>query len=168
MRKWKFFLNLIGYLKPKKSSPTSMFVLIIECFAFISARYRLNSENQYENEIHNEHWDINFYMNTGISSWHIWSIDPTKMRFLLFFQFDTRLLTSKHPKLFSTLFVELNGVLWKSCFSGPQNAKNEYQLKYKNQVSNWRFLECWVLEYERLNLSLAGEHIKVKRIPKLQ
>jgi len=30
------------------------------------------------------------------------------------------------------------------------------------------FLECWVLEYERLYLSLGCQNIKVKRLPKFQ
>ena len=63
---------------------------------------RLNLQNPYEAVIHYETRDINLYMNTGISNWHICSIDPTKMRVFPLFQFDTRLLTSSHPKLFST------------------------------------------------------------------
>ena len=83
----------------------------------------LNSKNQYMKQIQNELWNLNLYMNTSISNWHIWNIDPTEMRVLPFFQFDTKLLTSKHPKLFSTLLVERNGAVWKSCFSAPQNAE---------------------------------------------
>ena len=48
-------------------------------------------------------------MNTGISNCQMWSIDPNKMTFLPLFQFDTRLLTSKHPNPFSTKLVERNG-----------------------------------------------------------
>ena len=46
---------------------------------------RLNSQKTYENEIHNEIWHINLYMNTGISNCNIWIIDSTKMRFLNYF-----------------------------------------------------------------------------------
>ena len=63
---------------------------------------RLNSQNPYESEIYNELWHIKLYMNTGISNSHIWSIVLTKMKYLPLFQFDTRLLFSRHPKLFIT------------------------------------------------------------------
>jgi len=53
-------------------------------------------------------FEINLYMNTGISNLHICCIDLTKMRVLTLFQFDTQLPTSKHPKLFSTYLVERN------------------------------------------------------------
>jgi len=43
-----------------------------------------------------------------------------------------------------------------------RNAKNEHQLEHKNQVRNWRYLECGVFEYERLYLILGFEHINVK------
>jgi len=76
------------------------------------------------------------------------------MMVLPLFHFDTRLLTSKHAKVFSTYLVAWNGATWKSWFSARQNAENEHQQKHKNQVRNWRFLECWVLGYERLYLSL--------------
>jgi hypothetical protein len=120
-------------------------------------------------------------MNTGISYWNIWIINRTKMRFLPLFHFDTRLLNSKHPKLFvlssfqfstplnsqnphdneiqkNSLILILIGIPafpfcicevsnpWNGvfclfyCFSAPQNAKNYHQLKYKNQIRNWRFL----------------------------
>jgi len=46
--------------------------------------------------------DINLYTNIGIFNWHFGSIDLKKMRFLTLFQSDTRLLTSKQTKLFST------------------------------------------------------------------
>jgi len=84
------------------------------------------------------------------------------MRFLPLFQFDTRLLSSKHPILFSTLHVERNGQKWKTYFSAPLNAKKKHQLEHKNQIRKWRYLECWVLEYERLYLILGFEHMKVK------
>jgi len=54
------------------------------------------------------------------------------------------------------------------CFSAPQNSKNKNQLEHKNHVSNLHYLECWVLEYERLYLILGVEHIKVKGVPQFQ
>jgi len=47
---------------------------------------RLNSQNPYETEIHNEHSYINLYMITANSKWHILSIDHTKMGFWLYFR----------------------------------------------------------------------------------
>jgi len=43
------------------------------------------------------------------------------------------------------------------------NISRNIKIKYLNYI-------FWVLglEYERLYLSLAGEHIKVKRLPKFQ
>jgi len=46
--------------------------------------------------------NIHSVMIAGISNWHIWSMDFTLKRFLRIFQLDTRLLTSKHLKPFST------------------------------------------------------------------
>jgi len=46
--------------------------------------------------------DINLFMITGISNWHIWSIDLTSKVFLPLFNLDVLLLTYKHPKLFSS------------------------------------------------------------------
>jgi len=103
---------------------------------------RLNSQNTYETEIHNELWNIKLYMNTGISNWHIWSIVPTKMKYLPLFQFDTLLLFSKYPKLFSTLLLRRNEAVWNMCCSAAQNAKKEFQLKIKNKDWKWLFLEC--------------------------
>ena len=45
---------------------------------------RLNSQNPYETEIHNELWHTNLYMSIGISSWHVCCLDPTKMSFFNF------------------------------------------------------------------------------------
>ena len=59
---------------------------------------RINIWNWYSEWL----WNINMYMIPGISNWLIWNIDSTKMRILSLFQLDTRLLTSKHPKTFST------------------------------------------------------------------
>ena len=67
-------------------------MIILDLFQFAT---RLNSQNPFKTEIHNELRHINLYMNTGISNWHIWSIDHTKMRVLHLFQFDARLLSWK-------------------------------------------------------------------------
>ena len=40
--------------------------------------------------------------------------------------------------------------MWKTCFSASQNAKNESQLKHKNQVRNRHLVDSLVFEYERL------------------
>ena len=71
-------------------------------FAFIWLATRLNSQNTYETEIHNDIWHINLYMNIGISNWRNWSYEPMKMTFLTLYQFLTRLLISKHLNLIST------------------------------------------------------------------
>jgi len=65
-------------------------MIVLPLFRFAA---RLNSQNPYETEIHNESWHINLYTNNGISNWHIWNIDPMKMKILPSFQFVTRLLT---------------------------------------------------------------------------
>ena len=102
---------------------------------------RLNSQNTNESEFINEPWYINLFMNIGISNWHNWSFDLTKILFLILFQFLTGLLTSKHLKLFSIYLVGRNGTMWKTRFSAPQNAKKENQLKPKNQVRNRLFID---------------------------
>jgi hypothetical protein len=71
-------------------------------FAFISTRFTIEYAEPIWNWDHNVIKVINLNMNIGFSNWHIWSIDPTKMKFLFLFQFDTLLLTSKHPKHIST------------------------------------------------------------------
>ena len=53
-------------------------------------------------------------------------------------------------------------MMCKTCFSASQNAKNESQLKHKNQVRNRHFIDSYVFEYEGLYLSLGGEYIKDK------
>jgi len=50
--------------------------------------------------------------------------------------------------------------MWKTCYSAPQNAKKENQLKHNYQVRNRLFIGSYVFEYEGLYLSLRGEHIK--------
>jgi hypothetical protein len=70
-------------------------------------------------------------MNIGISNWHNWSFDLTQMLFLILFQFLTRLLTSKHLKLFSTYFVVRNGQMWKTCFQILKMRKKEISWNIK-------------------------------------
>ena len=65
---------------------------------FISPRYTLKYTELIWNWDNNENKIINLYMNISFSNWHIWSIDSTKLTFLTLFEFDTRILTSKHPK----------------------------------------------------------------------
>ena len=84
---------------------------------------RLNSQNTNETEFINELWLINLFMIIGISNWHNWSFDLTKMLFLTLFQFLTRLLTSKHLQHFITYLVGRNGTMWKTCISALQNSK---------------------------------------------
>jgi len=67
---------------------------------------------------------------------------PHENEDLPLFQFDTQLLTSKHPKLFSTYLVQRIRDMWKTWFAASQNAKNEHQLEYKNQLRNPRYHEC--------------------------
>ena len=55
---------------------------------------RLNLQYRYETEFINVLWHINMYMNIGISNWHNWSFDPTKMKIFTLFQFLTRLKIS--------------------------------------------------------------------------
>jgi len=50
----------------------------------------------------------------------------TKMRVLPLFKIAIRFLTSKVPKLLSTLLAQQNGAMIKSCFSTRQNAENEH------------------------------------------
>ena len=57
----------------------------IIAFPLLQLATRLNSQNPYETEIHNEIWHINLYMNTGISKWHFWRIDPRKCGFSFYF-----------------------------------------------------------------------------------
>ena len=71
-------------------------------FILLQFAKHLNLQNPYENEIHDEIWHINLFMDISIPNWHIWIIDPSKMRFLPFFLLDTLLLTYKHLKHLST------------------------------------------------------------------
>ena len=63
-----------------------------EGFSFISERYTIKSkETIYETGIQIEPWNINMYISSGSSNWHILKIDLTKMRVLTLFQFDTKI-----------------------------------------------------------------------------
>jgi len=84
---------------------------------------RLNSQNRNETAFINEIWHINLYMNIGISNWHNWSFDITKMNIFTSFHFLSRLVTSKHLILKCTFLVVRSGTMWETCFSAPQNAK---------------------------------------------
>ena len=100
---------------------------------------RLNSQNRNETSIL-----MNY--DTLISIWIlafpigiIQVSTPRKWIFLLYF-------SSFHDYWPSTTLISLvnnvgrNGVMWKTCFSASQNAKNESQPKHKNQVRNRIFL----------------------------
>ena len=63
-----------------------------ECFAIILDRYKLNSQKTvYESEFQNEFLNVNWYMETDISIWHIWIFDPSKIRGCPSFQTATRI-----------------------------------------------------------------------------
>ena len=79
---------------------------------------RLNTQNPYENRIRNEFRKINLYMNIVNSNWHIWSIDPTKNKYLLLLHFDTQLLTSS----------PLNSLLHNSKCEMARSEKDFFQL----------------------------------------
>ena len=78
-----------------------IFVLNVS-FSTISFATRLNSQNKNESAFINELWHINLFMNIGISNWHKEVSTSSKCFFFTLFQFRTRLLTSKHRKIFST------------------------------------------------------------------
>ena len=100
----------------------------------------LNSQNSNETILLMNSDTLILYMNISISNWHNSSFDSTKMKFFTLFQFHTRLLTSNHFNLISTLLIGQNGVMRKTCFSASPNAKNECQLQHKNLVRNRHFI----------------------------
>ena len=69
-----FYLGIWNYYRTK--------MIVLPSFQFAT---RLNSQNRNENEIINELWNIDFYMNIGISNWNNGSFDPTKMNSLIYF-----------------------------------------------------------------------------------
>jgi len=52
-----------------------------DSFFFITARYKFKITEQKWNWVYNEPQHIKLYMNIGISNWHNWSYDPTKMKY---------------------------------------------------------------------------------------
>ena len=94
-------------------------------------------------------------MNIGISNWHNWNFDPTNMTFFTLFQFLTRFLTSKYPKLFSTYLVGRNGAKWKTRFSAPQNTKKENQLKQIKPIALQTFYWLLILREWRIILIIT-------------
>ena len=133
---WPWILNQCFYLGIWNDDCTKMIVL-----PSFQVATRLASQNTNETAFINEYWHINLFMNIGISNWHK-EVSNSRICFLTLFQFLTRLLTSKHLKLFSTYLVGRNGTMWNTCFSAPQNAKKENQLKHKNQVRNRLLIDC--------------------------
>jgi len=57
------------------------------------------------------------------------------MLFLTLFQFLTRLLTSKHLKIFSTYPRGRKETMWKTCFSSPQIAKKRISWYIKTKCA---------------------------------
>ena len=102
---WPWIWNQCFYLGIWNDDRTKMIVL-----SLISARYTIKFKNTNETEFINELW-LNLFMNIGISNWHNWSFDLTQMLFMTLFQFLTRLLPSKHLKIFSTFFLAPNGTM---------------------------------------------------------
>jgi len=129
--RWPWIWKQYFYLGIWNDDPTK--IMVLPSFQIAKP---LNSPNRYESGVINELWPINFYMNIGISNWNNWSFGPRKMKFFTLFQFLTWLLISYHLKLFSTYLVRRNGAMWRTCFSAPQYAKLENQLKHINQVRN--------------------------------
>jgi hypothetical protein len=70
---------------------------------------RLNSQNTNETEFINELLHINLFMNIGISNWHNWIFDLTKIFFLNLFQFLTTITELQAPK---TLYSIPRGAKW--------------------------------------------------------
>jgi len=92
---WLWILNQCFYLEIRNDDRTKMIVLPLFQLATL-----LKSQNTNETEFINELWHIKLFTNIGISNWHNWSLDPTKMKFLNFFQFLTRLLTASTWNVF--------------------------------------------------------------------
>jgi hypothetical protein len=63
----------------------------------------------------------------------ILEVSTSRKSYLNLFHFFTRLLTSKHLKLYSTYLVGRNGTMWQTCFSAPQNAKKKISLNLKTK-----------------------------------
>jgi len=77
------------------------------------------------------------------------------MTFLTLFHFLIRVLTFNHLKPFRTYLVGRNGAIWKTCFSPPQNTKEENQMKHKNELRNRLFIYCFFRVW-RIMLLITG------------
>ena len=133
---WPWIWNQYFYLGIWNDDDTK--IKVLPSFQLVT---RINSQNRNESVFINVLWHIILYMNIGISNCLKWSFDPTNMNFFTLFQFLTRFLTSKFLKQFSTYILWRNGAMWLTCFSAPQNAKKENQLKHKNHVHNRLFID---------------------------
>ena len=135
IRKGRFTLTLVDLEYETSISiwEFEMMNVLNDIFDFISARYTIKFTEQKWNTFINGLWHINFYMNFGISNWHNSSFESTKLKFFTLFQFLTRLLTSKHLKIFSTYLVGRNVAIWETCFSATQNAKKENSWNIKSK-----------------------------------
>ena len=124
---WKQYFYLGIWIDYRKK------IIVLPSFQLAT---RLNSQNRNETEFIDERLPINLYMDVHVSNWDNWCFDLTKITFFTWFLFLTRLLTSKYLKFISTYLVGRNGAMWITCYSAPQNAKKENELKHKNHVRN--------------------------------
>jgi hypothetical protein len=69
---WSWIWNQCFYLGFRNDVRTKMIVL-----PSFQLATKLNSQNTNETEFNNEPWDINKFMNIGISNWHNWSFGLT-------------------------------------------------------------------------------------------
>ena len=86
--------NISGWDIWNDNSTKMIVLLLFQLFTL------LNSQITYEIEILSELWHINLYMNIRITNWHIWSIDPKKMKFWLHF---TSIHDYWHPSTWNAL-----------------------------------------------------------------
>ena len=139
--RWPWIWNQYFYLGIWNDDRIRMIVLP----SFLLAP-RLNSQNTNETQFINKLLHINLNMNIGISNWHNWIFDLTKMKFFTVFHFLTRLLTSKYLKLLiHTSWGEMEGCEIRA-FQLLQMRKKKNQLKHKNQVRNSLFIDGYVFE----------------------
>ena len=62
-------------------------------------------------------WNVRLNIKANVSSKHVWTNHPGKMRALYTFQITTRIIISKHPKLFNKMAVFSLLILWFSALS---------------------------------------------------
>ena len=110
-------------------------------FVFLSGHYTIKFTERIGNLIQKDLWHIKLYMKTGISNLHIWSMDPSKLKHLLFISVRYTITVLQTPKLFFTQIFRRNRAICKTCFSASQNVKNEFQVKHKRLVRYWYFLQ---------------------------